>query len=549
MAMNLYDAVNHNGLFNLQGKLFQAVADLNAARLTSVPAGINAYLNAYLNLVGPGATYQSAVDLAASTLLAWQQGGSGLSQWCQQRASILLATFVSQDSPQPIAGDTNNLAYLIAQMIATSQYVQPNAVTLTLATITGADDVVIVSTTKRGDGLINQHTIGEVVAVTVQSNASQTAPTLKFLGTLAESDELAWDWPLGSGSSNVITTTDPAKSLLPNGNFELSTVNANVPDGWTLQVGAPGTTVLISTQAIQTLTEAGTPTGGFFYIQWTDPNGATWTTGTLPYNATASQVQAALRLIPGLSLVTVTATGTAPNQVFTINFAGVAGDINALVPVSQLTGGTPTLTVATTQHGDAGAFKGQALIFAGDETTLHTIYSPALKLTPATVYFCHFRSRRSGSTPGGTVAAEIVGSIGGSVLNDDQGNPNSLTFSAPAVNSVGFDSRWFSFRVPKTQTGPVYLRLRMTVAHDDGCNLYFDEAAIFTGTELYAGGPFVAAAGGVKPVLSTDSWTLTVANDRAGLVAEWYNRAFDLAGKRLLLPGTGSTLIPASVVS
>ncbi|HEV3340781.1 MAG TPA: hypothetical protein VG125_10510 [Pirellulales bacterium] len=548
MAMNLYDGTNHNGLFDLQGKLFQAVADLNAARLTSVPAGVNNYLNQYLKLVGPGVTYQQAVDQAAASLLQWQRGGSSLSQWLQQRASLLLAAFVGADSPQPVSGDTNNLNYLIAQMISTSQYVTPSTVSLTLATVSGANDVQIVFARHRGDGLMNQHAIPEVIAVSITSNPV-TSPTLKFLGKLPETDKLAWDWPLGSGCQSSVTATDPAKSLLPNGNFENSTVNANVPDGWTVTVGVPGTTVLTTLSAIQTLTESGTPTGGFFYLQWTDANSITWTTGPLAYNCTAGAVQTALRAIHGFAKITVTATGTAPNQVFTVTFTGVAGDIAALVPVSQLTGGTPSLVVATTQHGDAGAFKGQALYFAGNEVELTTIYSPALSLTPDVVYFAAFRCRGSGTTPTGTIVADIVGSIGGSALNDDAGNQNSLTFAATGVPTNAHAFKSFAFRLPASQTGPVYLRLRLTQAIDDGFNLYFDEAAVFAATELYAGGPFVGAVSGKLPVLTTDTWTLTVANDRAGVIHEWYNRTFDLAGKRLLLPGTGSSLIPSSVVS
>src|SRR5262249_48544670 len=55
--------------------------------------------------------------------------------------------------------------------------------------------------------------------------------------------------------------------------------------------------------SVQTVGITGTPNGGFFRLTYTPPGGAAaTTTGNIPWNATAAQVQAALLVaVPGLA--------------------------------------------------------------------------------------------------------------------------------------------------------------------------------------------------------------------------------------------------------
>jgi len=73
--------------------------------------------------------------------------------------------------------------------------------------------------------------------------------------------------------------------------------------------------------------------------------------------------------------------------------------------------------------------------------------------------------------------------------------------------------------------------------------------AVVLAKELYAGGPFVGIFSGATPAVNDDAWTLTVTNDRAGQFQEWYERAFDMRNKGFLLPTSGVTLIPDSLIS
>ena len=547
MTMNLHDAVNGNGLFDVQGKIFKAVGDLDTAAGSTIPTSFNGFNTQYGKLAG--AIVQEDQNLnnpVAAPIPAWQSSGGSLINWARTRASQILAAFVNADAVQPAQGDANNLAYLLAQMKSGSYYVTPNTVATSLAASAGnsATDLAILYSPNRGDGRNQQHALGEAIAVAVVATGS--TPSLQFVGQPASPDKLDQTWPEGSGANASVTATAPASSLLPNGNFEAAST-ANIPDGWLEAVGTPGTTIKISAVAVQTVTISGSPSAGWYVLEWTAPNGVTYATPVLQRTATGSDVQTALRTIPGFGLVTVSSTGTSPNFTHTITFTGVAGDINTLAYINHLTGGT--IATATTTHGDAAAYKGQALIFASNGSELTAIYSPALTLAVDTVYFVAFRSRRVGATAGGQIAAEIVGSIGGSALNDDAGNANQLLVAATSIATASTDLRWFAFRLPASQTGPVYLRLRISTAIDNGCAIYWDEAAIVQAQELYAGGPFVAAVAGNTAPLVADAWTLTVTNDRAGVLHEWYNRSFDLAGKRLLLPAAGTNLIPNSVVS
>lgn len=101
----------------------------------------------------------------------------------------------------------------------------------------------------------------------------------------------------------------------------------------------------------QTIAISGTPTAGTYTITYDGK-----TTAAIAFNAAASVVQAALRLVPGMANVTVTATGTIPNFTHTVVMTGV-GAGNGLTSPAQMTstdsttGGTHAIAHATTVAG------------------------------------------------------------------------------------------------------------------------------------------------------------------------------------------------------
>jgi hypothetical protein len=106
------------------------------------------------------------------------------------------------------------------------------------------------------------------------------------------------------------------------------------------------------TDEVQTVTVSGSPTGGTFTLTF---NGET--TAPIAYNATAAQVQSALRALDSIGQNGVTATGgPLPGSAVTVTFdGGVLDGVNVAQMTSSgsFTGGsTPGVAVATTTAGD-----------------------------------------------------------------------------------------------------------------------------------------------------------------------------------------------------
>lgn len=114
---------------------------------------------------------------------------------------------------------------------------------------------------------------------------------------------------------------------------------------------------------VQTLTMTGSPTGGTFTIAFDSGYGPNLT-GPLPFDASAEDVQAALRALPGLQQVTVERAGSATNFEWTVTLTGApaelgSGDVPELiVDDTGLTGGTsPEIAVATVANGEGDVWR------------------------------------------------------------------------------------------------------------------------------------------------------------------------------------------------
>ncbi len=79
MAIKLYDAATHDGLFDVQGKAFYALAALNTARATSIPPEVVDFLAQFRLLAN-----STQLDMAAameglpSATASWQGVGNTL---------------------------------------------------------------------------------------------------------------------------------------------------------------------------------------------------------------------------------------------------------------------------------------------------------------------------------------------------------------------------------------------------------------------------------------------------------------------------------------
>lgn len=545
MAMDIYDDTNHDGLLNILGKAFKAIDTLNTARLTTIPEDVADFL-AQFKLFADSASlgWSPTMDGLAAGLTNWQ-AGQGLAQQIARNCQQLLLQWAIDDGlPRPTLQTA--LDRLAIAMGAAGLYVDGNAVSFTLTADAGnAGDAAICYTAAGPDGLTLEHCLAEDIAVTVANAAA--SPTLRLEGEPAQNDPLREDWPLGSGAVLSLTATSGAASLLSNGDFEDET-NADVPDNWIVRTGTPGTTVKITVSEVQTVAISGTPTGGSYVLMWTNPAGLKRATTTLAYNAPAGAVQAALRAIPGLEQVIVASTGDSPNYTHSVTFTGCSGDPAQLTSISLLTGGTPSITHGTSTAGTAGAYLGNALALTGNGSENTALYH-SLTLEAGRVYFCHLRALAQSGVAAGAIKVEIVDGIDGSVTTDSAGNANSLTIDATALATSAHESLWFSFRLPAGTAWPVYLRVRVSTAITSGKTVWLDEMAITPGTQLYPGGPYIAVFSGRLATPATDAWTLAVANNRGGLLQEWFNRVFGTGRLGILLPVSGTDLVPDTVIA
>lgn len=556
MAINLYDGTNHDGLFDLQGKAFTAQEALNLARLTTIPTTVLAALTQFELLTITDKLARTTVGIAPA-LQGYQTSGGSLASALQTYAQQLLIEMVDADTRLSSRTLPAALAELIRQMIANSQSVDASTVTSTIAAGgSNNGDGKLVASKKRGDGLVQENALAEVINAKVTSDGSPETATITFAGKEAESNALSEQWPRGSGCRKTISCTDAAASLLANGDMEDETLVTDAPDGWIVSVGTIGTTLKMTDVEVQTVVISGTPTGGTYTLSWANAAGKTQTTAPLAYNAASSTVQAALRLLKGLESITVVQSGTTPNYTHTITFTGRGGNVAQFTATSLLTGGTPVITPGTSSAGTAQVYAGsKALQFVSDGSQLTTINQALTSLKSLTAYAFSLWAICDVVPAAGVITIDLVDGIGGSVIADKQAVNNSFTFNASALTTgwqhvSALVSGECVFRMPLVVPPLVYLRIRISTAITNTRQMFVDHVALAEMQELYSGGPLIAAFSGATPLKNEDSWTVTVANDRAGEIQEYYNRNFKMAEQGLLLPSnaSGSETIPDTVI-
>lgn len=551
MTIDFYDGSNNDALFNVLGRGFYAQEVIQTALGTTIPAEIEDILTTFANIASPSVLLRDTLGdipgAANAENFSLSQTGT-----VQTALESLLVQWVDEDATLNPKTLTDALQELIDQMIANSESV--NASTVAVSLTAGGSNTgngTIVLSTKGGDGLVRENAYAETLAVTAGNAASLTVTGQSSVSLLDTT------WPQGSDGRGILPVTSAASSLLANGDMEDEDDVPNRPDDWIVSVGTIGTTILMTDVEVQTVIISGTPTGGHYLLHWTSPNGDALTTRELAYNASGSVVQAELRKFPGLELITVATTGTSPNFTHTITFTGKGGDLNQLTSTTaNLTGGTPAIAHATSSAGTAQVYAGgKSLILDSNGSTLDTLNQRLENLSPETAYAVSGQFLADVVPAAGVITIDLVDGIGGTVIQDKQGVNNAFSF-----NGADLTTSWqhlsdlvsgeVVFRTPSVLPEVVYFRLRISTAVSSGTSVFVDDLALAQMAELYAGGPLAKAFSGSVPFDVNDTWTITVTNDRAGELQEWFNRNFDMAGKGLLLPSDtgGSETIPDTVI-
>lgn len=426
MAITLYDAINEDGVFNVQGKAFFAQDTINTARLTTMPAQIldvydvfnnltvDADLEVVVSRVGNAAdTIKSTASAEMSQLKTFSQG--------------ILVEMIDDDNPQPDKTLNTALVELIAQMEASSDSVDASTVSISVAVgSANTGDGIILTSIRRGDGLIQENIIAENIEVLATSNG--LSASLLFAGEARVSllDAL---WPKGSGVGRSVGSVDAAASLLLNGDMEDEDDVTDTPDDWDVSVGTIGTGIKMTDVEIQTVVMSGTPTAGHYLLHFTNTDGKVQTTNPIAFDATSSTVASELNKLTGLALITVVQTGTSPDFTHTITFTGKGGNLTQLTSTDNTTGGS--IAHATTTQGTTEVFSGgKAVQFNSNNTELITLNQRLTGLKSETSYAVSLWAIADITPAAGVISIDLVDGIGGTLISDKQGAQNSLSFNA-----------------------------------------------------------------------------------------------------------------------
>lgn len=551
--------IDFDTLFSRIGKCFYIGELVLADTGTTIPTAVEAFLTE-MQTADP--LFQDAVVDGIDTSLSSYKATSS------STISSFVTVPVQRLIVQTVTEDTNLLSSyglssctteLIKQMIAAGESVEESTISVSVSYGDGGSssgpsgdnvgDGILLFSTKRPDGLVNQFVLAETLTANITTAATTGTATWTITGELSKGTTSV-DYPAGSGINKTVSSYIASTgSSLVDGTFETEDANAdNLPSGWTPVTATLGTTLKLTPVEEQTITINGSPDGGFYWLKFTDKAGITYTTIALPYNATADQVQYALRLLPNLSSITVSSTGTTPNYTHTVVFYDTPNPAQ-LTSTNSLTGGTtPTITHATPVAGSAYVARGaRCLQLIGDGAQLTTIQIP-VNVSALTQYGICIWAATDSAPASGVVVIDLVDGLAGTVLEDDQGTANTLSINTTTLTAT-HSSHAAMFRTPTVLPSKVYLRIRLSTAIENAHNVFLDELCFVPATELYAGGLWCAAFSGPTNFTVNDNASITVANDYAGQVHLWLNRVLGLSTKRVLFPVSNSPTQPDSIIS
>jgi hypothetical protein len=422
------------GLFDVLGRVFQAMSAVQTAARTTIRQELTDILTQFENVTDD-------IDLnaiIAQVLLADTASTSGASSALSALRTVArnyLVEVVHADHPLTSKTPRAALVELIRQMIEESESVDASTVSITVTADGDNDgDGTVIATVIRGDGLTQQHALAEALTAKAIDDTGRSLTVSDGV----KLDLLSVDWPGGSGTQTTVAVTSVGSDVLRDGGFDtVSTLDADVPSGWIVVVGTPGTTISLTTPEQQTVTIAGTPTGGYYQLQYTDRNGKIQTTDPITYDGAASKVQSGLRSLDGLNQLTVSSTGTSPNYTHTVTFKGVGGDVALLVAKNYLSGasGSNEKQSITISNADGGTF---TLTFddtgSNPQTTGNISYPPtSATISTALLALSNVDTGEISVTGSGPWVVEFQNGLGLQNLPAMTIDTASLTRTAPDV--------------------------------------------------------------------------------------------------------------------
>lgn len=221
------------------------------------------------------------------------------------------------------------------------------------------------------------------------------------------------------------------------------------------------------------------------------------------------------------------------------------------------------------QDGTSNNYAGTAhcFQFIGDSATLSSVYQSfanlnagvavtngnTTTLTPATTYLFRAKVKLSAPSPAAGVLAFSLTDGNGVVLNDDTGNPCTISVNLAGVGNANYNDLVGALRTPTSMpTTGVRLRMKLTTALSTGKSVFVDYVGMTQPTAqayggLYTGGPYLAAFRGsvdtidyiTNPVVG-DRWTVAITNDYGGLWQTWLWQILNIPSLGVPVPSSAN---------
>lgn len=240
------------GYFTRLGRLIAGINEANAYQGDACTARTSAIASGHL------LTQKQVLDGLYSRLDSQRGSNSGWQSYLADLASsTLVAQFLADSPPLPSSDTVAALGSLVRQMKATGQTIAESSLGSSVSAAAGnlGNGTVVVGLGDPADGRSLDYLHAESVRLTCSADSypggSATAGSEPFAveGQIAADGDLAWNWPAGSGVTGTLVAVPPdsSLSLVANGGFNNWPDAALPPTGWSVAVGAVGTTVARST--------------------------------------------------------------------------------------------------------------------------------------------------------------------------------------------------------------------------------------------------------------------------------------------------------------
>lgn len=240
------------GLFTRLGHLIYGVGLVSTYQGTTLPGRVGTIQGDYAS------TDQDLVNSLYSWLGSAQSGAQGFASNLRSLAQSTVTQMCDEALTMPDTTYQTALAALVNYLVANSQSVQANTITVGSVTPGGSstgNGVVLVGK-HNASGTINEYIFSETITATVTRDsvtggAVAGQESLSFAGQAAVTNQLSYLWPAGSGGRVSVQALAPGTgrtgttNQLNNGNFE--SFAANVPNSWHVKAGTAGTQILQST--------------------------------------------------------------------------------------------------------------------------------------------------------------------------------------------------------------------------------------------------------------------------------------------------------------